>query len=143
MHGNGLFITHYGDRYQGRFHNDRFLNQSGQWVVPQVIPPDEVAAAFKVRPRLFNICFFFFIVLHCLSVCVLFESVGRCLRVMHVHLIPYLLLFSPHLQMIASLEPRPIPTMAPVFPEGMMKRKDEEAADAGQLAGSEVQAAST
>lgn len=92
MHGNGLFITHYGDRYQGRFHNDRFLNQSGQWVVPQVIPPDEVAAAFK---------------------------------------------------MIASLEPRPIPTMAPVLPEGMMKRKDEEAADAAQLAGSEVQAAST
>lgn len=70
MHGQGLFITHYGDRYQGRFHNDRFLNQSGQWVVPQVIPPDEVVAAFKV---------------------------------------------------ISSMEPKPMPVMAPVPPADMIK----------------------
>jgi hypothetical protein len=68
MHGQGLFITHFGDRYQGRFHNDRFLNQSGQWVVPQVIPPDEVAAAFKI---------------------------------------------------ISALEPKPVPTAAPVVPVGL------------------------
>jgi hypothetical protein len=27
-------VTAEGDRFQGRFHNDRFLNEQGFWVAP-------------------------------------------------------------------------------------------------------------
>jgi hypothetical protein len=35
MHGSGCFLTSVGDRYEGLFHNDRFLNQHGYWVPVQ------------------------------------------------------------------------------------------------------------
>lgn len=32
MHGNGVFVTSEGHRFQGRFHNDYFVNREGDWV---------------------------------------------------------------------------------------------------------------
>jgi hypothetical protein len=34
MHGMGAFLTSSGERYQGLFHNDRFQNETGQWISP-------------------------------------------------------------------------------------------------------------
>jgi hypothetical protein len=36
MHGTGAFISSNGDRYQGKFQNDRWLNEAGHWVAPEV-----------------------------------------------------------------------------------------------------------